>query len=214
MDQAPRLLAVLTGKIAPFRGEEGSAIAKLPLDRPIAVTPLGLAGDEQADPEHHGGPDKALHHYPFDHYPHWQGVLGDHPLLAAPGAFGENLATLGLDEHSVCLGDRFRLGTALIEVSHARKPCWKLDHRFAARGITAGVVKTRRSGWYYRVIEPGMVGPGDAIERVSRGLEQWTMARLFGVIVAGEKDPAGCRELAGLEVLAGVWRARAAELAG
>ncbi len=211
---APHLLAVLTGTIRPFRKTEPSAIAKAPVSGPVAVTRLGLAGDEQANPVHHGGPDKALHHYPYDHYAHWRGVLDDHPLLAMPGAFGENIATLGLTEDAVWLGDRFRLGTALVEVSHGRQPCSKLDHRFGRKGVCAGIVRNGRSGWYYRVVEEGVLGPGDTITLVERGLPAWSLARLFAVLVGGERDQAGARELAGLAVLAEAWRARAAQLAG
>src|SRR3546814_8582748 len=82
----------------------------------------------------------------------WREYLGDAPLLDAPGAFGENISTAGLDEQNVFLGDRFRLGSALVEVTQARQPCWKLDHRFGAKGVMAQVVKTRRTGWYYREI--------------------------------------------------------------
>ena len=89
--------SVLIGRSQPFRGAaEPSAIAKTPVSGLVAVGRLGLAGDEQADLAVHGGVDKAIHHYPLDHYDWWRGQLGDHPLLAAPGAFGENISTLGL----------------------------------------------------------------------------------------------------------------------
>ncbi len=99
----------------------------------------------------HGGPDKAVHHYPADHYPFWRSELAGHPLLVAPGAFGENISTLGLVEADICIGDRFRLGSALVEVSQGRQPCWKLDHRFGNAAMTAQVVATRRwSRWAMR----------------------------------------------------------------
>ena len=152
------ILAVLLGKVRPFRGDdEPSAIGKLPVADVVAVGAMGLAGDEQADRTVHGGIDKAIHHYPADHYDWWRGYLGDASLLDAPGAFGENISTSGLDEQNVFLGDRFRLGSALVEVTQARQPCWKLDHRFQAKGVMAQVVKTRRTGWYYRVLESGQV---------------------------------------------------------
>ena len=156
------ILAVLSGKALPFRADEASAIAKAAREGSVAVGLLGLEGDEQADAVHHGGIDKALHHYPADHYAFWRGEIGDHPLLAAPGGFGENIAAHGLLESDVCIGDRFRLGTALVEISHGRTPCWKIGHRFALPKLTAQVVETRRSGWYYRVLEPGTVAAGDA----------------------------------------------------
>ncbi|WP_332819578.1 MOSC domain-containing protein [Sphingopyxis sp.] len=211
------ILAVLLGKVRPFRGDdEPSAIGKLPVAHPVAVGPMGLAGDEQADRTVHGGIDKAIHHYPADHYPWWREYLGDVPLLDAPGAFGENISTAGLDEQNVFLGDRFRLGTALVEVTQARQPCWKLDHRFETKGVMAQVVKTRRTGWYYRVLEPGQVQAGDALELVERPWPDWPLASLFALLIGGEaKDrPADLRALRDVPVLAETWKIRRAKLAG
>lgn len=209
------ILAVLTGKAIPFRGDEPSAIAKLPVADAVAVGRLGLAGDEQADRSVHGGIDKAIHHYPADHYDWWRGQLGAVPLLGAAGAFGENISTTGLDETSVFLGDRFRLGSALVEVTQARQPCWKLDHRFGAKGVMAAVVQTRRSGWYYRVLEPGTVRAGDDLELVERPWPDWPLASLFGLLIGGEaKDrPADLRALRDVPVLAETWKVRRAKLA-
>lgn len=210
------VLAVAIGSAVAFRGAEASAIGKRPVDGPVAIGPEGLAGDQQADRVHHGGHDKAIHHYPLDHYRYWRGILGDHPLLEAPGGFGENISTEGLTEDNVWLGDRFRLGTALVEVSHGRQPCWKIGHRFGHPALTARVVETGRAGWYYRVVEPGEVRAGDRMERVAGGLADWPLARLFAVLVSGAapRDPAMLRDLAGLEVLAEAWRWRARELLG
>lgn len=209
------ILAVLTGKARPFRGDEPSAIGKLPVADAVAVDAMGLAGDEQADRTVHGGIDKAIHHYPADHYDWWRGQLGAAPLLDVAGAFGENISTVGLDENSVFLGDRFRLGTALVEVTQARQPCWKLDHRFGAKGVMAGVVKTRRSGWYYRVLEPGAVRAGDDLVLVDRPWPQWPLASLFGLLIGGEaKDRvADLRALRDVPVLAETWKVRRAKLA-
>jgi MOSC domain-containing protein YiiM len=212
---AAKILSVLTGQITPFRApDEPSAIAKRPHDDLLAIGLLGLAGDEQADKVHHGGTDKAIHHYPHDHYAYWRSAIGDHPLLGAPGGFGENVSTLGLIESEVCIGDRFRLGTALVEISHGRKPCWKISHRFALPKLTAQVVKTGRAGWYYRVLEPGAVQAGDTIELLERSLSDWSVERTFDQIVrgAGKHDPAALRALAGMEVLAAAWRDKAAEM--
>lgn len=209
------ILAVLTGKARPFRGDEPSAIAKLPVAGAVAVDAMGLAGDEQADRSVHGGIDKAIHHYPADHYDWWRGQLGDAPLLDAPGAFGENISTAGLDENNVFLGDRFRLGSALVEVTQARQPCWKLDHRFGTKGVMAGVVKTRRSGWYYRVLEPGAVRAGDTLALVDRPYPEWPLASLFGLLIGGEaKDRAAdLRALRDVPALAETWKVRRAKLA-
>lgn len=208
------ILSVLTGKVASF-GPETSAIGKAPRKGPVAVGKLGLEGDEQADLTVHGGPDKAIHHYPYDHYPFWRGLIAGQRLLDAPGAFGENVSTLGMTESAVCLGDRFRLGTALIEVSQGRQPCWKQGHRLADPSVVARIVAYRNSGWYYRVIEPGVVAAGDAIELIERPHPEWHVERMFGLLIGGDGpgDPAALRALAGMEVLAAPWRTKAAGLA-
>lgn len=210
------ILAVLLGKVRPFRGDdEPSAIGKLPVADLVAVGPMGLAGDEQADRTVHGGIDKAIHHYPADHYDWWRGHFGDVPLLDAPGAFGENIATTSLDEINVFLGDRFRLGTALVEVTQARQPCWKLDHRFGTKGVMAQVVKTRRTGWYYRVLEPGAVRAGDTLDLIERPYPEWPLASLFALLIGGEAKnrPADLRALREVPALADTWKVRRAKLA-
>ncbi len=206
---------VTVGKPLPFRGEERSAIVKQAADGPVSVGPLGLAGDDQADKVHHGGVDMAVHHYPTDHYAHWGLFLDGHPLLMATGAFGENISTIGLTESDVCIGDIFRLGSALVQVSQGRKPCWKIDHKFGRKGITAKVVKTGKAGWYYRVLEPGMVERGDTLERVEQPHPEWSVARTFRLIVAGghKQDRTAIEQLATLEPLSADWRAKAAKFA-
>lgn len=207
--------AVLLGRAAPFRGDEQSAIARQPVDRPVAIGLLGLDGDEQADRRVHGGPDKAIHHYARDHYAAWDAALNGHPLLARPGAFGENISTTGITETHLLIGDRFRLGTALVEVSHGRQPCWKLDHRFGAPGIMKRVVQTGHCGWYYRVLEPGFVQAEDTLVLVERGAAEWSVARVFHLLIGGghKSERAALTELATLPQLAEVWRKKAAALA-
>ncbi|RJF85923.1 MOSC domain-containing protein [Sphingomonas cavernae] len=207
--------AVLTGKARVF-GDKGepSAIAKARVDGVRRVGFLGIEGDEQADLSVHGGPDKAIHHYPRDHYGFWRETLDGHALLDGAGAFGENISTEGLIEGEACIGDRYRLGTALVEISQGRQPCWKLGHRFGIATVPATVVKTRRSGWYYRVIEEGEVAAGDMLALVERRFPQWSVERVFGLLVAGKGkgEPAALRELALMDQLATSWRARAEKL--
>lgn len=117
-----RLDTLLTGRVQPFtRPGSQSAIDKQPQQGQLKVSTLGLHGDEQGDLRVHGGAEKAIHHYPLEHYARWADELGAHPLLRQPGAFGENFSTTGWSEHDVCLGDRIRVGTALLEVSMANK---------------------------------------------------------------------------------------------
>ena len=204
--------AVLTGKTDPsFSPRASSAMAKAARAGAVAIGPLGLGGDEQADLSVHGGPDKAIHHYPADHYPFWRTMTGGNPLLDAPGAFGENISTLGMIEREVCIGDRFRLGTALVETSQGRQPCWKLGHRLGDPAAVSLVVTHGFSGWYYRVIEPGQVRAGDEIALIDRRWPEWDVERVFALLIGAEEasDPAALKALADLEVLAPAWRRKA-----
>ncbi|KPH60612.1 MOSC domain-containing protein [Novosphingobium sp. ST904] len=211
------ILSVQRGKVQPFRGpEEPSAIGKVPADGAVKVHRLGLEGDEQADLSVHGGPDKAIHHYPHDHYAFWRDSIGAHPLLSDFGAFGENIATEGLTEDMICVGDRWRLGTALVEVSQGRQPCWKLDHRFDGAPVNAGVVRSRRAGWYYRVLEEGEVAAGDRMVLEERPWPEWTVRRVFGLLIAGDhkKDRESLEALGEVATLATPWIRRRAKLLG
>lgn len=171
--------AVLTGRAVDYtRPGSRSAIDKRAVEGPVRIGPEGLAGDEQGDRRVHGGPDKAIHHYPRDHYASWQGEVGAHGLLQAAGAFGENISTAGITEADVCLGDRLRLGSALVEVSQARQPCWKLSDRFGIADMARRVQDSGRSGWYYRVLETGTVQAGDTLALVDRPHPYWPLPRL------------------------------------
>ncbi len=211
-----RIDAVLTGKTEHFtENGELSAIDKHPVTGPKVIGFLGVAGDSQADLTVHGGADKAIHHYPHDHYRWWQDRLPDQSLLTRPGAFGENISTTGLTERDVCIGDRFRLGTALVEISQGRQPCWKQAHRLNNKGVVATMVKSGRSGWYYRVIEEGVVAAGDILVRVDRPNPEWSVERVTGIVIAGrERADVTLKQLADLRELADGWRIRVAKLEG
>lgn len=207
--------ALLIGMPQPFRGDEYSAIAKQAVAHPVRIGWLGFEGDGVADSIHHGGWDKAIHLYPQDHYGWWQEKKPDHPLLGAPGAFGENIASRGMTESDICLGDRFSLGSAVVEVSHGRQPCWKLDHRFGARDVMATIVKTARCGIYFRVIREGEAQVGTDMELLDRPLPDWSIERVFRLLIGGghKADPEAVRALADTPLLAEAWRERARKLA-
>ncbi|MEE4155409.1 MAG: MOSC domain-containing protein [Erythrobacter sp.] len=211
------LEAICTGTPRPFHGAETSAIAKYAREGLVQILKDGFAPDEQADRRVHGGPEKAVHLYPLDHHAFWRSWLTDAGALALldePGAFGSNLAVRDLDEHAVHIGDRFRLGTAVLEVNQPRQPCWKVDHRFGVKGMTATIVKTGRSGWYFRVIEPGECRAGDALERIAAGHEAWSVARVFAALIRGEARREQLEELAALEALSPQIRERAVKALG
>ncbi len=196
--------AICTGTARPFNGAETSAIAKHPREGLVQLLADGFAPDEQADRRVHGGPEKAAHLYPLDHHEAWRGELTDPAataLLDHPGAFGSNLAVRGLTESDVFIGDRFRLGKAVIEVNQPRQPCWKVDHRFGVKGMTARIVATGRCGWYFRVIEQGDVQAGDTFERIEKGDADWSIARTFSALIAGRASAQELESLAQLSRL-------------
>jgi len=199
------------GSVAPLgpRGVLGG-IAKHEVHGPVSLSARGFAGDMQGDIAKHGGPEKAVHHYPYDHYAAWIDDLGDHPLLVSPGAFGENVATTGLTEHDVAIGDVFKLGSAVVEVSQGRQTCWRLNERFARKTMARDVQTTGRTGWYYRVIQNGIVDPADHLTLVDRPSPGWTIARIWRAFYV---DPLNQEELSGitaLDRLASGWRSYAA----
>ena len=207
----PEVFAICTGLPKPFNGAEMSAIDKRPVEGPVTIRSFGIEGDMVADTKHHGGPDMAVHLYPHEHYAEWDAWLGGHDLLSAPAAFGENLMVDGLAEGGVHIGDRFRLGEALVEISQPRQPCWKIEHRFGRKGMVARIVKQHNCGWYFRVLEEGSAKAGDMLQRVETGHDQWTVARLFASLYdpAERADRGQLEEIANLERLCVPWREKA-----
>ncbi|MFC3169826.1 MOSC domain-containing protein [Paracoccus fontiphilus] len=203
-------MTLLTGPVPPLPGTDArSAIAKFPVAGSLALTRDGFEGDAQADRRVHGGPEKAVHHYPFDHYAAWRQDLGALPLLDEPGAFGENISVSGPTEDDVAVGDIFRLGSALVQVSQGRQPCWKLNHRFGIPDMARRVQATGRIGWYYRVLEPGKVRQGDDLHRIDRLAPDWTLRRLWRAMYVDRLNRAELEGIAALEVLADGWRRHA-----
>jgi MOSC domain-containing protein YiiM len=206
-----KTIAVLTGKAQPY-GPKGelSAYRKIPSDTPLSAGPNGFVGDEQADRKHHGGVDKAILQYAYEHYTMWRQTQPHlQSELTGPGAFGENISSEGMTEASVCIGDRYRVGRALVEVSQARQPCWKLGHRFGDPAMVDAVLRNGCCGWYYRVIENGTVAAGDAIELQDRPHPDWPVSRVFDLLLGGRADLAALKVLAKLDVLSVNWQERA-----
>lgn len=206
------LNAICTGTARPFNGAETSAIIKRPREGVVQLLGEGFAPDEQADRRYHGGPEKAVHLYPLDHHDVWRGELTDAAALALldePGAFGSNLSVSDIDENRVFIGDRFRIGSAVIEINQPRQPCWKIDHRFGVKGMTARIVETGRCGWYFRVLEPGEATAGDTLERIANGDPNWSVARTFTALIQGKASRSELEELAELAPLSPQIKVRA-----
>lgn len=170
------------------------------------LTLTGFNGDTQGDRKNHGGSEKAVHQYCLDHYPFWRDAIGPVEPLAQPGAFGENLVVSGLKENDVCLGDTWAVGDALLQVSQARRPCWRLNQRFGVRDMARRVTETGRTGWYYRVLKPGTVTAGDTLELRERPHAEWPLSRLFRVLLQDSPHPPTLEAVADLTLLSNSWR--------
>jgi MOSC domain-containing protein YiiM len=214
MTQAPLATAITTidallvGQVALLPdGRSSSGICKSPTDRALWLSPTGLEGDAQADLRIHGGVEKAVHHYPREHYASWASWSRRTDLLAHAGAFGENISTTGWDESNVCIGDVVRLGEARVQVSQGRQPCWKLDVHFGEPGMAREMQARGHTGWYYRVLEPGWVCSGTPAELIERPHPEWPLSRLIALLF--ERDPRLAPEwalAAELPALAERWR--------
>jgi MOSC domain-containing protein YiiM len=188
-----------------------SAILKSAISPPWKVTRTGVEGDRQADTINHGGPEKALHHYPMDHYASWQAEMPQlADALSAVPAFGENISTLGLVESDVCIGDIYRLGSVRLQISQGRQPCWKLNARFGVDDMAFRVQKTGRTGWYYRVLEPGAVEPGDVLSLNDRPQPAWPLSRIIALLYHKTGSYDDLAALAEVRELAEGWRRLAA----
>lgn len=159
---------VFIGKIKDYDGSRPSAIAKVQVDGELTLTEKGLVGDQQAEKKIHGGPDRALCHYPREHYGYWASEYPDQAGLFVAPAFGENLSTEGLTEKNVFIGDIFRWGDALIQVTQPRSPCFKLNFHFGITDIATQMQNAGITGWLYRVIVAGKVSADAPLTLVSR----------------------------------------------
>ncbi len=197
---------LFAGGISPLPPEgQSTGIFKQPVDGPCRLGVEGLAGDAQADRRVHGGPEKALHHYPAEHYTL---LATAYPAIAAqlvPGSLGENLSSAGLTESAVCVGDVFSIGTARVQVSQPRSPCWKINHRFDTPSLSKAVAERGLTGWYYRVLQTGDIAAGDPIELIDRDANAVTLAELWQASLAHRPEPEALHRLAAARGLAQGW---------
>jgi MOSC domain-containing protein YiiM len=187
-----------------FRGQAVStSIFKEPVGGRVLVRRLSLEGDWQADLRSHGGLNKAVYAYPLEHYARWSQELGRDDLR--PGQFGENLTVQGLTEDTARLGDVFRVGGALLQVTQPRYPCFKLgikmgDPLFPRRFLASG-----RTGFYLRVLQEGEVGVGDAVELVEKA-DGLTVRGLWHLVLVDKGNVEGARLALRCPTLAREWR--------
>jgi len=174
MELNSRIDQLYIGQIQPIGpSQTPTGIFKQPCTGPVLLTTEGLEGDIQVDRRVHGGAEKALYHFPAENYDLLQQALPHLHDAFIPGSIGENISTHGLSDKNVHIGDIFRLGEALVQVSQPRRPCWKVNHKYGNGHIAALLMSQAVSGWYYRVIEPAELSrdaPVTLIERLPNSI--------------------------------------------
>ncbi|HME09539.1 MAG TPA: MOSC domain-containing protein [Bryobacteraceae bacterium] len=185
-----RVLSVNVG--APRQAPNGdrtvlTSIFKQPVPGRVAVRRHNLDGDQQSDLTVHGGPHKAVYCYPSEHYEFWKTEL---PGMDLPyPMFGENLTTQGLAEEVACIGDQFRFGSAVLQVTQPRMPCFKLGVRFGRPDIVKRFWRSGRPGMYFSVVEEGEVSAGDTIERTLQAEDGISVADVVRLYRGEERSP-------------------------
>ena len=211
-----RLVSLNVGRPMHIEGDEPwtSGIFKTPVQGRIHLSLQNLTGDGQADLRVHGGPDKAVCVYSADHFPFWTDELAE--PRCGPGWFGENFSVAGQTESDVAVGDTYRVGTALVQISQPRAPCWKLGRRWNRLDMPKLVVQSGRTGWYLRVLETGDVEQGDELTLVDRPFAHLTIDAVNAAAYSrgGTVDTAAARELANCPALAESWRGGFRNLVG
>jgi MOSC domain-containing protein YiiM len=202
-----RLLSVNTspGRTVDYNGRPVlTGIFKEPVTGTVAVRRLGLEGDRQADLENHGGENKAVYAYAREHYDFWRRELGRDDL--APGAFGENLTTEGLDERDVTPGDVFEIGSALLAAVQPRQPCFKLGIKMGDMGVVERFLRSGRFGVYFRVVREGSLRVGDAMTLVTRVEPRFPLPDLLRLRYDPAPDPDDIERALVVPTLSAKWR--------
>jgi MOSC domain-containing protein YiiM len=192
-----------------------SAFRKQRVEGPVRVGHLGIAGDEQADLQVHGGPEKAVYAYAAAHYSAWTDEYPEHREQLVAGGFGENLTVAGMLERDLCVGDVHRIGSALLQVCQPRQPCFKLALFFADPRMLRAMVRSGRAGWYYRVVQDGEIQAGDEVRLEERPHPDFPFERLIEIMNFGKASAEELEAMAAMTGLASRLRERAsAALAG
>ncbi|HYB72981.1 MAG TPA: MOSC domain-containing protein [Candidatus Sulfotelmatobacter sp.] len=176
-----------------------TGIFKEPVGGPVMLRRLNLEGDGQADPQNHGGEYKAVYAYAIEHYEFWKRELGRDGF--PPGQFGENFTVQGMTEDDIHIGDAFRVGSALIQVTQPRSPCYKLAVKMGLPNFPKQFLASGRVGFYLRVLEEGEVSAGDAVERVLVDPERLTVREMLRLLYAERDDRAAIERALRIQAL-------------
>lgn len=202
-----KIISVNVGlpRVVMSNGEPVSTgIFKEPVAGRLALRTLNLDGDRQADLSVHGGPSKAVYVYPSEHYDYWKREFPEKKLPW--GMFGENFTTAGLFESELNIGDKFRVGSAVVMVTEPRMPCYKLGIKFGRSDIVKRFLASERTGFYFAVLQEGEVGVGDPIELIE-GSKNSVRVSDITLLYTREKHNAGLlRRAIEVEVLPESWK--------
>jgi MOSC domain-containing protein YiiM len=202
-----RIISLNVGLPCTQRYYEGREVITAGAKKPVPRAVLrfeNFDGDRQADQVNHGGLEKAVCVYPFDHYPYWSRQLGRD---LKPGAFSENLTVWGAIETEVCVGDVFRIGEAMVQVSQPRMPCTKLAGKNESKMLPKLIADTGYTGFYMRVLSEGLVAADDGFDLKRAHLERITIAEVNSIIYEKSDDVALIKRLAELAEFSEVGRA-------
>ena len=166
--------------------EVRTGIYKKPSDVPIYLTKNDVAKDEVSDRLHHGGYYKACYLYSAEQYPYWKELFPD--LEWTWGMFGENLTLADFDENNVYLGDIYRVGDALVQISQYREPCYKLGYKFGSQEMIRQFIERGYGGSYISILEEGTVAVGDEFILEKRTQQTLSVAALFQLVFAKDKN--------------------------
>ena len=188
---------VFAGSVRPMPGDgRPTGIFKDPVTGPVEIGPEGLLVDAQADRRVHGGPEKAVHHFPLENHRRLAARFPEQAAGFVAGGLGENLSTEGADESGVCVGDVFAFGTARLQLSQPRSPCWKIDARHGHEGIALWIAQEGIAGWYYRVLQPGRAQAGDALQLIERNADAISLREFWDVQAEHRPAPEALLRLA------------------
>jgi MOSC domain-containing protein YiiM len=187
-----------------YNGKElSTGIYKSPVQAPVFLSKLNFDGDGQADLVYHGGVDKAVCVYSYEHYPYWEKELERELPL---GAFGENLTVKGIREEDVCIGDIFQLGEAVVQISQPRQPCHKLAKRYDIPTLPVLVQNTGFTGFYFRVLEEGWVKPDDSLRLLTRHPQEITVSFANQIMHHDRQNQEGIEKILDVKELSDSWR--------
>lgn len=193
-----------------FHGKEFiTGMCKKPVTTPLVVTHQGFEGDGVGDLKHHGGRDKAVCVYSIEHYKYWENVLG---IKMPDAAFGENFSVTDMKEDGVCIGDIYRVGTALMQVSQPRQPCSTLAARYGREDFVKLVVDSGKTGFYLKVLEEGRVKAGDSLSLIEQDPRKVSIAFANHIYHRDRKNRDGIEKVLAVPALSESWQTSFLEL--